>query len=135
MPKEPEVDITTHLGTNTSLTAGTDLFEFAPVPPDDKGMPAKAVFVFPAGGGVPEMHLEPTATDLLRSVVQVRIRSSQADFAGGADLAREVRDALKRATITGYVWIRLLQSHPEYIGPDDRGSHEWSLNIEAATEE
>lgn len=133
---EPEVDLVTFLDANTTLTAGNDLFEFAPVPPDrEAGMPVQAVFVFPAGGPPPEMHLEPTTTDLFRHAIQIRIRSPQTDFATGIDTAREVLAAAHRAVITNYIWVNALQSQPTYLGPDDRGSHEWVVNVEMAAEE
>lgn len=67
--------------------------------------------------------------------VQVRTRGTAEDVRSGERLAQSAYDALHglgMITMPGGTWLQLavgLQSGPAYIGRDDSGRHEWTVNV------
>ncbi|TQN26091.1 hypothetical protein FHX37_4629 [Haloactinospora alba] len=67
--------------------------------------------------------------------VQVRTRGTAEDVRTGERLAQDAYDALHglgMRTMPGGTWLQLavgLQSGPAYMGRDDSGRHEWTVNV------
>ena len=137
-----ESDIATQIAANVAaLTLGTNCF-YGPVRPISAkdGIPGQAVFaaiVAPSAQPIPMRGTDAgTGPDQIRAHrVQIMIRSKHEDYAGGVALARSVRDGICYRPPSGYDDIEPVQSAPLYLGKDDKGHHEWSLNIDALTEE
>lgn len=124
----PDSDLATKLATALSLTVNTNVFA-GPVRPVGARVPAKAIFCL-AGGGLPPIPFLGTSTDVRQSAVQVRIRTAVADGYGtGLTFARSVLTACQRASVSGYVTALVSDSEPAYLGQDDLGNFEWSLNV------
>lgn len=128
MAVSPDSDVRDTLNGVGGLVAGTNLFR-GPVRPVNAYIPANACFVLATGGPPPEAFCG-TATELHYSVVQVRVRSAPREYASGLTMSRAVRDALHHAPPVGYLEIEAQQSEPVYIGTDETGHHEWSINFE-----
>jgi hypothetical protein len=131
----PAAAVVTQLqGSSLGLTAppasGANLFQ-GPVRPVKPGhVPAQAVFCLGTGGPPPLIYGNLEGDDIRRSTVQVRVRSGQADFAGGEELARACLDALQRQKPAGFISFLVRESEPTYLAQDEQGCHEWSLNVE-----
>jgi len=133
MGLKPEEDLVSHLATQLSLTAGTDIF-YRPVLPPDDYVAEKAVFVFPFGGPPPQAMLGETEA-VRRSMIIVRVRGDQDDFDGALLFARQVRDEIRYADIANYIDWRLESTEPFYLGQDDERHPEFSITCEAMYEE
>lgn len=129
MATTPDLDMLAELTGNYSLTSGTNLFA-GPVVVVATGVPDKAVFILATGGAPPQPFIDGSGQDYCRSAVQIRIRSTTEDFPGGQTLARNVRDFLHKRVVSGYVDIRAREAEPNYLGPDEQGHHEWSVNLD-----
>ena len=130
MATEPDLDLVNAIDTAlATLTLGTDLFRgvMRAVGP---GSPNEAVAVLATGGPQPLAYLDGTAIERYFSALQIRIRSIERSFRTGQALARSVRDVAHHASIAGYIDTRVLESEPLYLGSDDEGNHEWSINVE-----
>lgn len=87
-----------------------------------------AVFVLQTGGIAPTPYLG-TQTDVRESGLQIRIRSDVAEgYDAGCTLAQAVLAATQRKTPSGRVTVFVNESEPTYLGQDDYGNFEWSLN-------
>lgn len=120
-----------YLAANTSLVAGTDLFD-GPVRPVRDGVPASAVFVLATGGSRPEPYIGTSGVEVFDHAVQIRVRYlDSSNYSTGKALARTIRDTMQSAgTISGIFDVRVLDSSPIYLGLDDDGNaHEWSVNL------
>jgi hypothetical protein len=117
----------------TGLTKGTNLFK-GKVQAAGGAIPARAVFVLANGGPAPETY-SGSPESRRYSALQVRTRVEQQAFGVGQSLARDIRDALDQANISGMIDTRVNETEPLYIGEDDDGMHEWSTNIELWYEE
>lgn len=129
MATTPDTDVVALLTGSLGLVAGTNLFA-GPVRAPGTGVPDKAVFVLATGGAPPIPYMDGTLQDYQRSIVQIRVRSDLEDFPTGQTLARSVRDFLHKITGTSYTDIRVRETEPNYLGPDELGHHEWSVNLE-----
>jgi hypothetical protein len=129
MATTPDSDLVTYLDAQVgALTIGTNLFAGKPraIKPT---VADKAVFVLSSGGPEPQAFCSGTSVEERDSSVSVRVRSDGADFSGGQTLARLVRDTVHHSTIAGYKDVSAQQAEPIYIGEDDDGHHEWSVNV------
>lgn len=126
----PDQDVVSFLNTNVaSLTTGTNLF-YGPVRPPDNYVPSEAVFCLKTGGFPPEAVLGKSLENHIKSV-QIRVRGDKMDYSSGQTLADSIRDAFLGATnVTGYFDTRLMQTEPNYLGVDQDGHHEWSINVQ-----
>ena len=130
MIKEPDVDLVTYLASQVPLCVGENLFAgpVQPADPDDL-IAHKAVFVV-ATGGIQPFALHGDCESIRRSNLQVRVRGEKEAYTEGLLLAREVAAAVDLAPITGYIDVRILDTEPNYLGQDDEGHPEWSVNVE-----
>lgn len=110
---------------------GTNLFN-GPVRPAGRGVPMRAIFVLPTGGPGSTLYREDsTLEQMFEGTIQIRIRSAHEDYAGGVQLALDVRTELHCQPPSGWNDLRIRESLPNYLGPDATGCHEWSLNAVA----
>jgi len=134
MATSPDSDVVTKLNGVSGWTtgAGRNLFR-GPVRPPSTEIPHAACFVLASAGPAPEAFSGSTP-ELRYSAVQVRTRSNAGTtssvYVDGLTKARATRDALHHATISGYHDVRAMQTEPVYIGVDESGHHEWSINLE-----
>jgi hypothetical protein len=126
----PDAAVATHLAASgLLLVVGTNLFR-GPVRPVSTGVPAKAAFVLATGGPGPVPFIDAAVNgDTYYFDVQVRIRGEREAFATTRTLARGVRNALHRASISGYLSALVTESEPAYLGPDDSERPEFSVNV------
>lgn len=61
--------------------------------------------------------------------VIIRVRSTRHDYSSGSVLKEEIYSALERAVPSDTIGITPSQSSPIYLGEDEEGHHEWSINI------
>lgn len=114
------------------LTLGDNLFAGPIRGADDVGGVAhKAVFVTASGGLFSEPLHDDNRRTLRRPGVQIRIRSDQGAgaFQTGQQLARDVYDTVDQDPPAGICDVRALDSAPSYLGEDEDGHHEWSINL------
>lgn len=125
-----DADIATVLAAGgIGLTSGTNLFT-GPERPIGDGIPDEAVFVLASGGYPPEPFIDGSGQDYCISTVQIIVRSAIRSHDSGQTLARDVRDCVHKATIAGYVDLRVREAEPNYLGQDEQELHTWSLNME-----
>ena len=124
------LDIATGVASSVgSLTLGTNCFA-GPIRDAGEGIPNTAVFVVGTGGFPVEAYLDGGSKGgLEKPTVQILVRSDRNDFSGGVTLADSVLAAIDMTPPTGYVEARTTTSDPIYIGTDDTGHHEWSINV------
>lgn len=121
-----DADVVTMLQATPALT-GVNIFQ-GPVREIGALVTPTAVFVLQTGGIAPTPYLG-TQTDVRDSGLQVRIRSDVANgYDAGCTLAQTVLSALQRKTPAGRVTAFVNESEPTYLGQDDYGNFEWSLN-------
>lgn len=121
-----DADVVTMLQANNALT-GISVFQ-GPVREIGALVPPTAVFVLQTGGIAPTPYLG-TQTDVRESGLQVRIRSDVANgYNTGVELAQTVLSTIQRKTPSGRVTAFVNESEPTYLGQDDYGNFEWSLN-------
>ena len=127
----PEEDLVAIINSNVAwATSGTNLF-YGPVRPGDTtNYPVRAVFVMPSGGVAPEAFLGQSYA-MRRSSLQIRTRGVARDFNAALADARAIRDVVHYASDSDYLDFRVQQSEPIYLGPDEAGNHEFSINVEA----
>lgn len=99
-----------------------------------EGQPADAIAVLAAPGAAPQALLNGGANEVKQEGIQVLVRSNQGDFAGGKQRARNIYDDLRFYQPAGYIDIRP-QGTWSYIGADDQGRHQFSLNFIAQIQE
>jgi hypothetical protein len=128
----PNRDLATDIASTLSLTLGEDCFWGMVRPPDDTIKP-RAVFVMSTGGPKPSNFNGQTKVRRF-SGLQVRVRGDQDDADAGELFARQVRDAVHHATISGYLEVEALVSEPIHLGPDRQGYPEWSIPTEMISE-
>jgi hypothetical protein len=134
----PETDVVDRLDSAVAALnksgASRNLFPGKVEPPGDY-VPHQAVFVMASGGPAPLAYAGGSAVELDEPSVQVRVRSNPGDYAGGYALRTSVRNALHHQPLTAdYIDIGLLQE-PLYLGEDEAGHHEWSINLKLQFEE
>jgi hypothetical protein len=138
MATTPDIDIVNALDglsdTGWKLTRGTNLFE-GPSRAPDAQIPHACVFVLATGGAGPQAYADGTTTKLRYSSVQITIRSAPRTFATWQTAARAIRDDLHNVSISGYLDVRAQQSEPVYLGEDEDGHHEWTVNLELVHEQ
>lgn len=101
-----------------------------PRSPVEPGASAVQCWVIASGGpGALPFHGAPTAGSWFEAEVQVRIRSAPDAYEGGITLARQVRDALHTKAPAGLVMCLSKTSEPLYLGVDEAGRHDFSLNF------
>lgn len=62
--------------------------------------------------------------------VQVMVRCQVDDVLTGQAVALALLGKSSLATIAGYTYALVQETLPNYIGPDDRGLHRWTFNVE-----
>jgi hypothetical protein len=132
-PVQPDLDVANFLaGSGLGLTLGTNLFVGSIRPASSSGpsMPPQAVFVISTPGPAPLTFKGAGQGSLSMGMIQVRLRSQPNDFLTAQTLSRQIRDTLHRATIAGYVYVVARQSEPQYLGQDQQGNEEFSLNFD-----
>jgi hypothetical protein len=116
-------------GTN-SLVSGTNLFA-GPIRDLPGTIPDKAVFCLATGGPAPEAFVSAaTGNEERYHAVQVRVRGNPRDFASAVTLARGVRDTLHRTVPSGYLECAVRETEPNYLGQDEQGRDDFSINVE-----
>lgn len=129
-------DMVTYLDANVgALTAGTNLFE-GPVRAVGTGVPDEAVFCIVTGGPAPEPFINAgnVVEERVHSLL-LRVRSEPGEFNSGQTLARSVRDAAHRASISGYLDVSIRECDPAYLGSDDEERHNWSIGVDMEVQE
>lgn len=131
MATTPDTDLATWIAADATLglTLGTNLFT-GPTRSQGDGIPKVAAFVLAYGGNPTLPFLDGSAEEWCVSTVQVTLRSSKDDFAGGLDLARAVRNRVHRHPPAGYAEVRVVTPEPLYLGQDESGAHLHALNVE-----
>lgn len=126
----PDAAVVTRLAAaGLGLTSGTNLFR-GPVRPVGNGVPAKAVFCLAAGGPAPVPYIDAAAFgDTYYFDVQVRVRGDRESFAATRSLARSIRNALHRASLSGYLSTVVTESEPISLGFDGSERPEFALNV------
>lgn len=128
----PDGDLVTRIvaGLGAGYTDGTNVFRGAPRKPGN-GVPRKAIFCLASGGPRPEQYTQGagTTSEIRYTSVQVYVRGDVNDFATGQTLARDTRDAVHKATVSGYVNVEVNESEPTFLGVDDQECPRWSLNV------
>lgn len=127
--KTPDADVVTELAAaGLGLVAGVNIFR-GPMRPAVAGVPVKAVFVAETGGPPPVPYIDAaTHGDTWTFEVQVMVRGSREKFAETRTLARDIRDALHRASIAGYLSVVAIQSGPVPLGFDGNECPLFSIN-------
>jgi len=133
---DPALDIATHLGADATVTIGgsdavlgTNLFP-GPKRAAGDGIPEAAIFVLETGGYPPDDTFGTTLPGRT-ATVQVYIRGPQgADaYSSARATARAAWKSLHKASISGYVSIRCMQSEPVYLGPNETDQHVFTINV------
>jgi hypothetical protein len=126
-----------------SLTKGTNLFYGPFKPADNRGtstVPGLACFVFISGGVAPEHWCNGNSGGALKRIaLQILVRGPKGtsnDYKTGIDLAEEVHTTVDIATTATSLTagVRAQQSGPIYLGEDNQGYHQWSINVIAFKE-
>lgn len=112
------------------LADGYNLF-LGPEQAPESGTERAAVFILDTGNG-DSYRFGGTSTDYRTYSVQVVVRASHYDYAGGQSLAQACWDALNHAAIAEWIYCLPQQSGPVYVGEDDQRQHRWSLNFSLA---
>jgi hypothetical protein len=128
----PETDVGAALATALGLVDGTAIKYGPPRAAASVGNTGAIIWVTPYGGQAPEPFLN-AAVDgsFYLSSVQVLIRGAPDAFQAGLATARQVRDALHTKQPAAYVSWLVNSSEPLYLGPNEVGEHEWTVNITA----
>lgn len=124
-----------HIATELSLTLRRQVFT-GPVRPvaENQTTPgavrAGAVFCLGTGGlqDIPFVDGGQGGAER-RPTVQVFVRSTPDDYDAGRKLADDVFSAVDKSPPAGYFDCRASGSAPFYVGKDDEGHHEWSINV------
>lgn len=115
-----------------SLTKGDNLL-MGPVRPAATGEPTLACFVLKSGGRPIEPYAGgDTVSDDEFVSVQIRLRGDRKKFGDGQTLAKQILDAVHKSNPTDCLPDSTLaiQAEPIYIGEDEQGNPEWSMNFE-----
>ncbi len=131
-----DLDIVTVLDAETSLTAGVDLFA-GKVRGQNGDIPHAAVFVTRSGGGtlrpLKSSDADPTIEEV-SPLAQIRVRgntrATPTAFSDAESIAWEVFNTLNCRTEPGYCEWKMVSGGPLYIGEDDDGRDEWSMNLQ-----
>lgn len=133
MATQPDLDIVNRLDSQVaSLTKNTNLFR-SKVRAISGQIPSVAAFCLASGGPPPQGYADGTAINRRYSGVQIRVvalANTDNNFKTGQDLAKECRDAVHHAALSGYIDVRVLETEPIYIGENNDRHHEWSINVE-----
>lgn len=110
-------------------TVDTDIHEGMPLGADEAGaVPENAIFVFsaPSQPGIDEaVSGYPNKFRYPQTVIRVRHTS----FSTGQTNAQTIMDKLGPDTTSVLLGFFFQESVPLYIGRDDDGLHEWTLNV------
>lgn len=129
----PETDIGAALATALGLVDGTDIKYGPPRSPTESGNDTPEIWVSTYADSASPLLNASVAGSYWTSRVQVLVRSNADAFKTGLALARQVRDALHTKQTSTYVqWVMTPGlGGPIYLGPNEAGQHEWSINITA----
>lgn len=111
-------------GAGIGLTRGTNLFgpELAQ---SNTGVPTNAVFSTTSGGPEP---LRAMGSDEIRSpIIDFTVRWSS--YADGRTKCLDVMNALQGANISGLLFVRNLDSEPDYVTRTEEGNHKWDFSV------
>lgn len=98
--------------------------------PKDAKMPDTCIFMQPAGGPEPEDHFG-TNESVQEPVIQVRVRVTPDAYLDGVSDAHDIWQILHdERPSSDYSSSTMRQSSPLYLGQDDDGRHEWSINVQ-----
>ena len=123
----PAAAVVALLSGGNGLTAGTNLFACAELPPDAI-VPHKCVFAAEYDGPSPT-PLIGVARDIRSMSVQVLVRGEPDKIDDTRTLAWAVWTALQRSTPTGYIDCLCNQANPTYLGKDDTEHFRFSINL------
>ena len=124
----PDLDLATHLDTQSVGTLTTDIFR-GPVRAPSRHIPDRVIFCFTQGGPSPIPILGAAKTDIREARVSIYIRGNIGTYSATASLARIVYDAVERASIAGYVSVLSDASEPLYIGLDPTEHPMFNLDV------
>jgi hypothetical protein len=133
----PDRAVARHLADNVvGLTLRENLFNGPMRKGDGLG-----VFCILDGGLEPEVcHQDATTGSTFkattsRPTVQVRLRGDKGCYDDSLELAEEIRQAIHLASISGYIDVRADSSSMSYLGQDNDGHPEWTINVGLVVEE
>lgn len=124
----PAAAVVALLSGGNGLTAGTNLFACAELPPDAT-VPHKAVFAAEYGGTSP-MPLLGVGKDVRAFYVQVLVRGEPDTEDVTRTLAFAVWNSLQKTAPNGYIDCMCNQSGPVYLGKDDTEHPKFSINLQ-----
>lgn len=128
---DPATAVATVLQTAGYGTLGTDVF-LGPVRPRSAQVLLRSVFVVATPGGPGAEGVYGAPFKVRAAAVQVRVRHDQ--YAAGVLKAQQMYDSLATTVPSGYLILRMGQSGPLWIGQNENGDYEWSINVEAIYE-
>jgi hypothetical protein len=126
----PGLTIAAQVATAVGMTLGTNVFNGGV-----REIDGRVIFCLCHGGQFPDDIVGNLVQSYQRPRVQIRIREDQENFGSGETLARSVRDSVHLKVPAGYIDCRAVESSPLYLGQDDFGRHEWSINVELTIKE
>lgn len=111
-----------------ALTSGENLF--SGVIPQNVSM---GVFLLNAGGEAPEPYCGSDSQSVFRSTVVLMVRgvAGSVGYTDSETLARAVLGYLHLRSVSGYISVRALHPHPDFIGNDETGRPQWTAQISA----
>lgn len=124
----PDLDLATHLQSQSVGTVGTDIFR-GPVRSPSEYMPHRGIFCFTQGGPPPIPLFGAAKTDVREARVSVYIRGNIGTYTATSTFAGMVYDAIQRAQITGYASVLSDYSEPLYIGLDPNEHPVFNLDV------
>ena len=130
----PEALLATELATALTRTLGEDIL-YGPRRISKGSIKGEACFIKPTGGPAPQAYANGNTVALRSAGLQIIIRSAKENWLTGQAFARDVRDATHFARPTGIMEYQIQEQDPTYIGQDEEGHHEWTLNVLAIFEE
>lgn len=135
LPRADQEVATVIQGNIAEMQLGCNLFH-GPVRGVSDFIPARSVFCLVTGGPEPsDCHDDDKYISFPQ--VQVRVRSDRQDYDNGVELARAITEILHNSApteITNFIDARTVDSEPNYLGEDEDGHPEWSINVQLTLE-
>ena len=125
---DPETDVAAKIAADGHGTVGTTIFR-GPVRAESASpsIPRNAIFVSAPTGGAAPVGVGGNPHRYRSPAVQIRVRHQVHDT--GRDLARAIYDDLAAGTLTNYIHLAMNESGPMFIGQNENGAYEWSMNV------
>lgn len=129
----PEVDIAAALATALTKTVGVDIKYGPPRSPTEAGNDTPGIWVIPYTDDAAPFLNASVDGSLWTSRMQILVRGAADSYGDAISTARAVRDALHTKQTASYVaWVLTPGvGGPNYLGPNEAGQHEFSVNVTA----